>query len=86
MRNLTYIIMISVLMIAASCSQTKTADTQTGFTAGVMAPMTGLSAALGKQMMQGVELAANESGNQIKLIIEDDQCDAKAGVTAAKKP
>ncbi|MEK6959737.1 MAG: ABC transporter substrate-binding protein [Nanoarchaeota archaeon] len=85
MRNLTYIIMISVLMIAASCSQTKTADTQTGFTAGVMAPMTGLSAALGKQMMQGVELAANESGNQIKLIIEDDQCDAKAGVTAAKK-
>lgn len=85
MRNLAYVILISLMILAPSCSQTKTADMRPDFTAGVMAPMTGLSAPLGKQMMQGIELAANESGNTIRLIIEDDQCDAKAGVTAAKK-
>ena len=52
---------------------------------GVMLPQTGISASLGTQMMRGIELAANETGSPLKLIIEDDQCDAKAGVTATQK-
>lgn len=52
---------------------------------GVSAPLTGLIADYGKEMMRGIELAANETGHPLELIVEDDQCDAKVGVTVAQK-
>ncbi len=52
---------------------------------GVSAPLTGLTANLGQEVIRGIELAANESRNPFQLIIEDDQCDPKEGFTVAQK-
>ncbi|MFJ7726885.1 branched-chain amino acid ABC transporter substrate-binding protein [Neobacillus sp. NPDC097160] len=59
---------------------------------GVMAPTTGQSAAEGKDMVNGAELAAKHindeggiDGKKIKLVIQDDACDPQQAVTAANK-
>ena len=76
----TSIIPILILIILAGC--TSNADQ---IKVGIMLPQTGLGASLGDQMLKGIDLAANETGYPFELIIEDDQCDAKQGVVAAKK-
>lgn len=92
------LLIASFSMIAASCSSSTSINTSTLTQAGgpvldaevvigVMLPQTGLSAALGEQMMNGIKLAINESTAKmnVRLVVEDDQCDAKAGVAAAQK-
>jgi len=77
MKKTLSIIMLAVLIACSNAPQE--------VKVGVTLPQTGISAALGKQMLQGLELAANETGNPLTLVIEDDACDAKAGVTATQK-
>jgi branched-chain amino acid transport system substrate-binding protein len=57
---------------------------------GFIAPMTGLFAQVGKDMVDGFQLYLDEHGNKlggadVKFIIEDDQAKPDLGVTKAKK-
>ena len=57
---------------------------------GMIAPLTGPLAAIGKDMVMGTELYLDEIGRQvagrrIELIVEDDQGDPAAGVTKTRK-
>ena len=59
---------------------------------GVLAPLSGVGASLGGCMQEGVEMAQAEinaaggiNGKQVELVIEDDQCNAKVGLTAYQK-
>src|ERR1700757_1932318 len=57
---------------------------------GFIAPMTGLFAQVGKDMVDGFQLYLDEHGNKlggvdVKFILEDDQAKPDLGVTKAKK-
>jgi branched-chain amino acid transport system substrate-binding protein len=57
---------------------------------GFIAPMTGLFAQVGKDMVDGFQMYLNEHGNKlggmdVKFIVEDDQAKPDLGVTKAKK-
>src|SRR5581483_516248 len=57
---------------------------------GFIAPMTGIFAQVGKDMVDGFQLYLDEvkgdfAGAQVKLIVEDDQAKPDLGVTKAKK-
>ena len=57
---------------------------------GFIAPMTGLFAQVGKDMVDGFQLYLDEHGNKlggtdVKFIVEDDQAKPDLGVTKAKK-
>jgi branched-chain amino acid transport system substrate-binding protein len=57
---------------------------------GFIAPMTGLFAQVGKDMVDGFQLYLDQHGNKlggadVKLIVEDDQAKPDVGVTKAKK-
>ncbi len=61
-------------------------------TLGMVAPMTGSSAAIGPYMQNGAQLAINRinddggvDGRDLKLIVEDGACDAKTAAAAANK-
>ncbi len=61
-------------------------------TFGVIGPMTGPLATIGDQFKQGAQAAADAinakggvEGRQIKLQIEDDQCDPKQAVSVANR-
>ncbi len=76
---------LAVLVVGMTGCQSQTQSTENIVRVGVMLPQTGLSTLLGKQMLQGIKLAANETTDPFELVIEDDQCDPKQGVNAAKK-
>ena len=71
-------IILIVCIVLIACSEQKA-------TVGVMLPLTGISAALGQNVRQGIELAENQSSHPLNIVFEDDACDAKQGVTAAQK-
>lgn len=82
--------LIALVLLFSSCapdspSSSTKKDGGDEIVVGVMLPQTGLAAALGAQMKRGIDLAGEDSTSKIKLIFEDDQCDAKAGATAAQK-
>jgi len=57
---------------------------------GFIAPMTGLFAQVGKDMVDGFTMYLEEHGNKlggadVKFIVEDDQAKPDLGVTKAKK-
>jgi len=57
---------------------------------GFIAPMTGIFAQVGKDMVDGFQLYLAEHGNKlggmdVKVIFEDDQAKPDLGVTKAKK-
>ena len=57
---------------------------------GYIAPMTGIFAQVGKDMVDGFQLYLDEHGGKlggmdVKFIVEDDQGKPDAGVTKAKK-
>jgi branched-chain amino acid transport system substrate-binding protein len=57
---------------------------------GYISPVTGIFAAVGKDMVDGFQLYLSEHGNKlggmdVKFIVEDDQGKPDAGVTKAKK-
>ena len=57
---------------------------------GYIAPVTGIFAQVGKDMVDGFQLYLDEHGNKlggmdVKFIVEDDQGKPDAGVTKAKK-
>ncbi|TIV70755.1 MAG: branched-chain amino acid ABC transporter substrate-binding protein, partial [Mesorhizobium sp.] len=61
-------------------------------TISVVGPMTGQLATIGDQFKQGAQAAADAinaaggvNGSQIKLDIEDDQCDPKQAVSVANR-
>ena len=57
---------------------------------GFIAPMTGIFAQVGKDMVNGFQMYLDEHGGklggmEVKFIVEDDQAKPDAGVTKAKK-
>src|SRR5262245_58308563 len=57
---------------------------------GFIAPMTGIFAQVGKDMVDGFQMYLEEHGNKlggmdVKFILEDDQAKPDTGVTKAKK-
>src|SRR5580704_10753279 len=59
---------------------------------GLIAPITGLAAVSGIDMMQGAKLAVDEinksgagGGRQFSLLVEDNKLDPKAAIDAARK-
>src|ERR1044071_2856936 len=57
---------------------------------GFVAPMTGIFAQIGKDMVNGFEMYLNEHGNKlggadVKFIVEDEQGKPDTAVTRAKK-
>jgi branched-chain amino acid transport system substrate-binding protein len=59
---------------------------------GMVAPMSGSSAAIGPYMKNGAQLAVDEinkkggvDGRKLKLIVQDGACDAKTAAAAANK-
>lgn len=59
---------------------------------GVLAPLSGEAASWGENLLAGAELAKKEindaggiDGRMIEFVVEDDQCDSTAGVSAINK-
>ncbi|PIN75111.1 hypothetical protein COV18_05150 [Candidatus Woesearchaeota archaeon CG10_big_fil_rev_8_21_14_0_10_37_12] len=71
---------VILLVLLLSCTQTVQEST-----IGILIPQTGKAAHLGEELLNGIQLAAKETGNQYKLIVEDDKCDPKTGVLATQK-
>ncbi len=74
------------LLLGASFSPAQAEELRVGF----IAPMTGLFAQVGKDMVDGFQMYLDEHGNKlggmdVKFILEDDQAKPDLGVTKAKK-
>ncbi len=79
------------LLFFLSCSSNKTVTVET-FTIGAIQPLTKDSTAVGEQVREGIEMAVIDinrkggiNGKPFRVILEDDQCDAKLAVSAFDK-
>ncbi|MDT8992014.1 branched-chain amino acid ABC transporter substrate-binding protein [Curvibacter sp. APW13] len=91
----TSLALLAALTLLGSASLTGCNSAPSTIKIGVAQPLSGPLAALGKDMLNGVELAVeelNKEGFQIKgkivkleVVAVDDHADAKAGVDAAKQ-
>jgi branched-chain amino acid transport system substrate-binding protein len=80
-------LLLGALVLAAGLSAPVQAEE---LRIGFIAPMTGLFAQVGKDMVDGFQMYLNEHGNKlggmdVKFIVEDDQAKPDLGVTKAKK-
>jgi branched-chain amino acid transport system substrate-binding protein len=82
----------TTLMIAAAMSIAAFATARADILVATAGPMTGEDAVFGEQMKRGAEAAVADInakggvlGQKLKLVIEDDQCDAKQAVAVANK-
>jgi branched-chain amino acid transport system substrate-binding protein len=80
-------LLLGALVLAAGLSAPAQAEE---LRIGFIAPMTGLFAQVGKDMVDGFQMYLNEHGNKlggmdVKFIVEDDQAKPDLGVTKAKK-
>src|SRR6478736_4895298 len=85
-RNITPLLLGGALLLGVSFSPAQAEDLRIGF----IAPMTGLFAQVGKDMVDGFQMYLDEHGNKlggmdVKFILEDDQAKPDLGVTKAKK-
>ena len=87
--GLVVLVLIIIGVVATSHSVSPSTET---IKIGVLSPLTGPAPILGEWMLEGNRLAAAEinangdiQGKQIELVIEDDACSGKAGVSAYKK-
>jgi branched-chain amino acid transport system substrate-binding protein len=79
------------LLLAAATLPTRPASAQ-GIAIGVAAPMTGNLAHIGRQLVDGAQLAADGAnarggikGRNVVIRVEDDQADPKIALTVARK-
>lgn len=93
--------LLSMSLILSACNSKTGGESSNGSSSkgddnvvkiGVLAPTTGQSAAEGKDMVHGAEMAAKHinddgglDGKKIELVIQDDACDPQQAVTAANK-
>src|SRR6185295_13594491 len=80
------LLLSGALLFGAFASRAQAEDLRIGF----IAPMTGLFAQVGKDMVDGFQMYLDEHGNKlggmdVKFILEDDQAKPDLGVTKAKK-
>ena len=80
------LLLSGALLFGAFASRAQTEELRVGF----IAPMTGLFAQVGKDMVDGFQMYLDEHGNKlggmdVKFILEDDQAKPDLGVTKAKK-
>ena len=80
------LLLSGALLFSAFASRAQAEDLRIGF----IAPMTGLFAQVGKDMVDGFQMYLDEHGNKlggmdVKFILEDDQAKPDLGVTKAKK-
>src|ERR1700750_3327458 len=85
-RTVTPMLLGALLLGAAFSPAVQAEELRIGF----LAPMTGLFAQVGKDMVDGFQLYLDEHGNKlggmdVKFILEDDQAKPDLGVTKAKK-
>lgn len=83
------IVVLLVTLIILSCSKS---EKQNSVNIGVILPLTGALADQGKEVLAGINIAADEINNdkdkktpRINLIIEDDQSNPKGAVNAIEK-
>ena len=86
-RNATALLLGGALAAALAIPSTARADE---LSIGFIAPMTGIFAQVGKDMVNGFQMYLDEHGGKlggmdVKFIVEDDQAKPDAGVTKAKK-
>src|SRR6476661_9170406 len=86
-RTVTPMLLGGALLLGAAFSPAVQAEE---LRIGFIAPMTGLFAQVGKDMVDGFQLYLDEHGNKlggmdVKFILEDDQAKPDLGVTKAKK-
>src|SRR5260370_22997327 len=86
LRRLGWPLLGSVVALGLTAPASAAEELRIGF----IAPMTGLFAQVGKDMVDGFQLYLDEHGNKlggadVKFIIEDDQAKPDLGVTKAKK-
>src|SRR5215813_8435661 len=80
------LLLSGALLFGAFASRAQAEELRVGF----IAPMTGLFAQVGKDMVDGFQMYLDEHGNKlggmdVKFILEDDQAKPDLGVTKAKK-
>ena len=80
------LLLSGALLFGAFASRAQAEELRIGF----IAPMTGLFAQVGKDMVDGFQMYLDEHGNKlggmdVKFILEDDQAKPDLGVTKAKK-
>src|SRR6185312_1877249 len=80
------LLLSGALLFGAFASRAQAEELRIGF----IAPMTGLFAQVGKDMVDGFQMYLNEHGNKlggmdVQFIVEDDQAKPDLGVTKAKK-
>ena len=86
-RSATALVLGGALAAALAMPSTARADE---LSIGFIAPMTGIFAQVGKDMVNGFQMYLDEHGGKlggmdVKFIVEDDQAKPDAGVTKAKK-
>jgi branched-chain amino acid transport system substrate-binding protein len=86
-RSPTALLLGSVLAAALNISSNARADE---LRIGFIAPMTGIFAQVGKDMVNGFQMYLDEHGDKlggadVKFIVEDDQAKPDVGVTKVKK-
>ena len=86
-RNVTPLLFGTALTLAAGFTAPAQADE---LRIGFIAPMTGIFAQVGKDMVDGFQMYLDEHGNKlggmdVKFIVEDNQAKPDAAVTKAKK-
>lgn len=86
------LVLSSFALLAAGCGSDGDDSSAETFRLGVEAPLSGEQAVLGKGMLRGAELAANELnegdgilGRQVEVIPIDDAADPDTGVEAAER-
>lgn len=82
----------SLALLVAGCGSSSSDEGSDNFRVGLEAPLSGEQAVLGKGMLRGAELAAdqlNEAdgilGKQVEIVPIDDAADEATGVSAAKE-
>ena len=92
----TYLSLLAVFCVAAgffSCDRNRTSQNAAGnIQIGVMLPLSGGAASLGKGCLNGIQLAADQFNAArdgktplVKLVVEDDQAKPAIGVSAFQK-
>ncbi|MEK7544707.1 MAG: penicillin-binding protein activator [Patescibacteria group bacterium] len=82
----------TAIALAGGCLSAPGSDTASTIKVGLLAPLTGDAAAYGAAMSNTIKLAAKQmnaqggiQGKNVEVVIEDSQCDSKAGATAVQK-
>lgn len=70
----------SILLLLSSCT-----PQSEDFRLGVSIPQTGVATQVGESFMRGLDLAKEENNADLSIFVEDDQCNAKEGLTTTKK-